>query len=302
MSDTQDPSPQTDTQDPNQGATATQEPPAQTQQQAPPQPDFKWKESLNPDFANSPTMQKYGDTKDGLNDAVKGHLELQKLMGHEKVPIPKGPDDKPAMELFKKAMRVPEKPSGYALNDPQLPDSMKDTLKFNKDQFAEIVHKHNLSPDQAKGLWNAYTELGQKEYSDQVKAYEDSVAEASNQMRREWGDAYDGKIEVGQMVINKFTDSKEQNDFITASLAKDPNGIKFLARIGEQFAENKVGDFKYQRYSLTPEEAQREIDSIVGNENHPYNNDKASNAERERAIGYVNSLYAVLNKAKTRTV
>jgi hypothetical protein len=60
--------------------------------------------------------------------------------------------------------------------------------------------------------------------------------------------------------------------------------------LGDQFAENKIGDFKYQRHSMTPEEADREISAIRNDANHPYNNDKATQAERDRAIDYVNSL------------
>ena len=69
-------------------------------------------------------------------------------------------------------------------------------------------------------------------------------------------------------------------------------GIKFLAKIGEQFAENKIGDFKYQRHALTPEEIDREISSIRNDMNHPYNNEKLPRADRDKAIEYVNNLIA----------
>lgn len=119
-----------------------------------------------------------------------------------------------------------------------------------------------------------------------------------NAMRLEWGDAYDSNVQLGQLVINKFSDDQATNDFITATLVSDPRGIKFLSKIGAQFAENKVGDFKYSRHSMTPEEAQKEIDLIRNDHNHPYNNDRATDGERQRAIDYVNALYAVIQKRK----
>lgn len=262
-------------------------------------PTFSWKNQLTPDFANSPTMNKYPDTKEGFNDAVRAHLDLQRMLGNEKVPIPKGPNDTVAMDLFKKAMRIPDKPEGYGLPDAELPDSMK-AIDLKKDRFSEIVHKHNLTPDQAKGLWQTYVELSKSDYMTALKQMEDQMSSVSQQMRMEWGDAFQTKVDLGQMVINKFSESQEMNDFVTAQLVKDPRGIKFLAKIGDQFAENKVGDFKYQRHSLTPEEAQREIDSVRRDSNHPYNNEKAPQAERDRAIEYVNSLYSVIGKTKTR--
>lgn len=258
---------------------------------------FTWKNHLQPDYANSPSMKKFEDTKDGFNEAVKSHLLLEKLLGYEKVPIPKGKDDTTAWALFSKAMGIPDKPEGYALPDADVPETMKG-LTFDKSKFAEVVHQHKLTPDAAKGLWGAYTEMSKQAYSKAVKDQEDKVTGLINQLKGEWGDAYQSKIELGQMVINKFSENTETNDFITATLVSDPRGIKFLAKIGDQFAENKIGEFKYQRHSLTPDEAQREWDGIKMDPNHPYNNDKAPQAERDRAIQYVNTLIGVARRPR----
>lgn len=276
---------QTQTQETTQTQTQTQTPPA-----------FTWKDKLTPDYANSPTMKLFPDTLEGFNNAVKSHLELQKMMGNEKVPIPKGKDD-PARAIFNKAMGIPEKPEGYALPEITVPDNLKG-LVFDKAKFAEAVHKFDLTPAAAKGLWEAYGEMSKQGYANALKAKEEKMTEIVNQLRQEWGDAYQSKVELGQMVINKFTADKEMNEFITATLLQDPRGIKFLASVGDQFAENKIGDFKYQRHSLTPEEAQREIDSIKNDPNHPYSNPKASEADHNRAVDYVNSLIAVARKAR----
>ena len=262
------------------------------QQDAPaPKPvqQFSWKSQLAPDYAGSPTMTKFEDTKEGFNEAVKSHLLLEKLLGYEKVPIPKGKDDSAAWALFSKAMGIPDKADGYALPDVEIPESMKG-MTFDKKKFAEIVHANKLTPEAAKGLWVAYTDMTKQSYAGAVKAQQDKMTGNINQLRGEWGDAYQSKIELGQMVINKFSENQETNDYITATLTKDPAGIRFLAKIGDQFAENKIGEFKYQRHSLTPEEAQREASAIRADANHPYNNEKAPQAERDRAIDYVNNL------------
>jgi len=263
----------------------------------PPVPAFAWKAHLGADLANSPTMKKFEDTKEGFNEAVKSHLLLEKLLGYDKVPIPKSKDDAVAWGIFSKAMGIPDKPDGYGLPDVQVPDSMKG-LTFDKKKFAEAVHQHKLTPDAAKGLWGAYTDMTKQAYAQAAKEQQDKMTNLINQMRGEWGDAYQSKVELGQMVINKFSDNQEMNDFITATLVANPHGIRFLAKIGDQFAENKIGEFKYQRHSLTPEEAQAEIDSIRRDMSHPYNNEKASQAERDRAIDYVNSLIGVTRRPR----
>ena len=284
-----------------QADTQTQVTPDTQTQTVTAKPDtFTWKSNLTPDFANSPTMQKYADTKDGFNDAVKAHLELQKMMGHDKVPIPKSKDD-PARVLFNKALGIPDKPDGYNLADADVPETMKG-LTFDKKKFAEIVHQHDLTPAAAKGLWEAYTQMSKQGYADALKSHQDKMTGVINTMRQEWGDAYQSKVELGQMVINKFSGEQEVNDYITSVLSADPRGLKFLAKIGDQFSENKIGDFKYQRHSLTPDEAQRELDGILRDSNHPYNNPKATQHEHDAAINFVNSLHAVIAKTKTRQI
>lgn len=283
--------------DPASTATATVAAPAATP--APQAQQFSWKTRLIPDYANSPTMQLFDDTVEGFNNAVKSHLELQKMMGYEKVPVPKDANDKMAIDMFKRAFKVPESPEGYGLADPEVPEPLKETLSFDKSMFQSALHKFNINPDQAKGLWGAYTEAVKQAIQNNNRKTSEAVTSSINKLRGEWGDAYQSKVDLGQMVINKFAEDQEMNDFITATMVQDPRGIKFLAKLGDQFAENKIGDFKYQRFSLTPEEAQREIDAIRNNDSHPYKNERASQSERDKAIQYVNSLYEIVSKAKT---
>ena len=278
------------------GTTDTQAP-IETAPPISPGLDFKWKSQLTPDYANSPTMQKFPETKDGFNNLVKSHLELEQMLGKEKVVIPKDDKDAEAWARLSKALGVPDKADAYGLSDPDFPETMKG-VTIDKAKFSEIVHAHKLTPGQAKGLWGAYTEMVKGVYTKAVQDKQAEMQNTINRLRSDWGDAYDSNVELGQMVINKFSSDKETQDFVTAAILSHPNGIKFMAKIGNQFAENKIGEFGYKKFSLTPDQAQSEIDSIVQDKNHPYNNDKLPRAERQRAIDYVNNLYSVINRAK----
>ena len=260
-------------------------------------PAFNWKSQLSGDFAKSPTMQKFEDTQAGLNEAVKSHLSLEQLLGHEKVPIPKGPEDAEGWNRFSKAMGIPDKAEAYGLPDAEIPESLKG-ITFDKQKFAETVHAFKLTPNQAKGLWGAYTEMVKETYAKALRDHQEEMTKVVNQMRGEWGDAYDGNVELGQMVINKFSSDQAMQDYVTATLLKNPMGIKFISKIGTQFAENKVGEFGFKRFSLTPDQAQAEIDAIRSDPKHPYNNDRANPLERDRAIDYVNNLIKQVQKSK----
>lgn len=258
-----------------------------------------WKNTINADLRNSPLLQKFEDTPDGLNKALESHANLEKLLGHEKVPIPKDANDVEGWNRFSKAMGIPNKATEYGLPDAQLPEGLKEAgLGISKDKFAEIMHAHKQTPAQAKALWSEFNRINVENYNNAMKAHQEQIVKTVNTLKGEWGDAYETNVELGQMVINKFSDSQEMNDYVTSVLSKDPHGIKFLAKIGDQFAENKIGEFQMKRFSLAPEQARDEWHKITRDPNHPYNNDKATPRERQAAIDQVNALIKVANGIK----
>lgn len=256
-----------------------------------------WKSTLNTDLRNSPLLQKFEDTPEGLNKAFESQANLEKLLGHEKVPIPKDEKDTEGWNRFSKAMGIPDKADGYGLPDPNLPESLKG-FALDKGKFAEIVHAHKLTPGQAKGLWKVYNEMNVNNYNQAMAKHKEAITQNINRLKGEWGDAYDTNIELGQTVINKFSDDQEMNDYLTAALSQDPRGIKFLAKLGNEFAENKVGEFQMRRFSLAPDQAKEELDKIRRDPKHPYNDRNATDAEHDRAVQYVNSLHALIAKGK----
>ena len=264
-----------------------------------PETSASWKTGIRADLRDSPLLQKFEDTPQGLEKALESHANLEKLLGHDKVPVPKGPEDIEGWNRFSKAFGIPDKAEGYGLADAKLPDSMKG-ITIDKGKFAEVAHAHKLTPGQVKGLWETYNQINIDAYNKHMEGLQKSLETTVNTLKGEWGDTYQQNIELGQMVINKFSADQETNDYLTSVLSKDPKGIKFLAKVGEQFAENKVGEFQMKRFSLAPEEAQAEIDKMVRDLDGPYMNTKGKYTDREHdaAIARVNSLRASIQRAK----
>jgi DnaJ-domain-containing protein 1 len=88
------------------------------------------------------------------------------------------------------------------------------------------------------------------------------------------------------------------NDFLTTVLSQDPRAIKFLAKIGDQFAENKVGEFQMKRFTVSPDEAREEAMKMSRDLNGPYMNqaNKFNDREHQAAIERYNSLVRVSMK------
>jgi len=282
------------------GTQVTQDPNAAPAVTLAPADTGTWKQHLSNDLRNSPIAQKFADTYEGLNESFKSHSSLEQLLGHEKVPIPKGEGDTEGWARFSKAMGIPDVAEGYGLADPELPEGfegLKGEMVKDKSQFAEMCHGFKLTPNQTKGLWDAHVKSQVEDYSNFQEETKQIMAKTVNQLRGEWGDAYDGNIHLGQMVINKFSGgNKELENFLTTSLSKDPRGVKFLAQVGKHFAENKIGEFSATRFSLAPEQAMAEIEKISRDPKHPYTNPNAGRAEHDQAVNYVNRLYKIANK------
>lgn len=265
-----------------------------------PTPAPSWKGSLSPDIKNSPIVQKFGDDMTGLENMIKSHHELEKVFSsHEKVPIPKGPDDVDGWNIFSKALGIPNKADGYGLPDAELPESMKN-ITMDKNKFAEIVHAYKLTPSQAKGMWTEYQRLNIDVYNRTMQEHTEAINQAINSLRGQWGDAYETNVDLGQTVINKFSEDQDMNDFITAVMMKDARGIKFLSKIGDQFAENKIGEFQMKKFSLSPDDALEEINKIRTDPNGAYmnTNNKFSEKEHQAAVDRVNHLYVIANRGK----
>lgn len=247
-----------------------------------------WRDGLRDDLKNSPTVQKYKD----LNEFVEAHNSLNKLLGHEKVPIPKGPDDTEGWDRLNKALGVPEKADGYGLEDIKIDDVVKGQL-LDKQEFGEIAHKLSLTPAQAKSLWENYNNLSQEQYLKAQKDFQTHIDTLRNNLKKEWGDAYESNIDIVKTLIDRFAGDKDSAEYLTASILQDPRGIKFLSKIGEKFSEHKIDGMQYKRHSFSPDEAQREIDTILSDPKHPYNDATAPADARKAAIEYVNDLYSV---------
>jgi hypothetical protein len=259
-----------------------------------------WKERIaNADVRNS--LSKFDDTPEGIGKLAESYNNLEQLLGRDKVPIPKDINDVEGWNRLSKALGVPDKAEGYGLADASIPaDLAQMGLTLNKNEFAEVMHAHKVPPGAVKGIWDVYQQKAIGAYKQAMVKQKEQLTNTVNTLRGEWGDSYDTNVELGQMVINKFSDSKETNDKITALLSRDPAGIKFLAKVGEQFAENKVPEFQMKRFSLAPEEALEEVTKIKMDMDGPYMNSKGrwTPKEHDAAVDRVNHLLGVYQKGR----
>jgi len=155
---------------------------------------------------------------DGLNEASQGFVEnkgwksadqmldsyqnLEKTMGvpaDQVLRLPKEGDSEGWGSVYNRLGR-PEEPSGYKLNEVEVPDGGVDLTS----NLREWAHEAGLSQEQAAKIYDNYNaRLGEVTQEIQVQKAEQSAAD-EQALRKEWGNAWDENIAAGVRFRQRF--------------------------------------------------------------------------------------------------
>ncbi len=229
-------------------------------------PTGKWYEGLSdPDMRNNPTLQKYASAE----EAHKGHLELAKSFGQDKVAWPKDEKDLSAWAEVNKRMGIPETADGYNLDSIKRPDGEG---AFNKADFQQFAHAMGATDKGAQAGWKHYTDVMSTSYAEQQNKITQDTETANNALKQEWGEAYETKTSQAQALIETLSKDPKQIDRLTAQMMSNADDRRFLAEIATNYAEHSIGGFQEkQTFTLTPDAARQELDTILASSD--YNND-----------------------------
>lgn len=237
-------------------------PVAAAQPQAPVQPDKpegeapkSWRDTLPEDIRNSPTLSKF-ETIEGL---AKSYTNLERMMGTEKVPVPKTEED---WDRWYRAAGRPDSVEGYEFAKPeQVPEGLEYSEDLDK-RIASEFHKQGLSKQQAAGVREALMGIlaeGGAESLNSVKANEERMAqeakEAEGQLQKEWGKAYEQNGKIAGRAINELFGPELSALFEAKGLGNHPllvkaaygMGKKLIGEqtlIGDGFKEETPGDLE----------------------------------------------------------
>lgn len=194
----------------------------------PPAPGGSWHDSIQDADLKGWAQNKGWKSPE---DLAKSAFNLEKLLGSEKVPMPKDANDAEGWDRLFKAAGRPDAPEGYGLDkiegvDPELAKSA-----------AAIFHAKGLSAAQAQGV----VEWFGKQSAAVVEAQETAFAQQSqldvSDLRREWGPAFEAKLEAAK----RATKLAGLDDATTQKIERSL-GIKaaaeLFAKIGEATSES----------------------------------------------------------------
>ena len=176
-------------------------------------------------------------------DMAVGYRHLEKLIGGEKVPVPKGESDTEGWERVYKALGRPATPEDYKLADLE---------------SAAAYHKLGLSARQATGL-SAWQDTLKAAQEQRVK--DEAGAQRAQQLaavRKEWAGEFEENVRLGKRAVREFG-LESSVEKLEAALGSGEL-LKLTAKLGRGLKEDTfAGGVATRSFGKTKEEAQAEL-------------------------------------------
>jgi hypothetical protein len=193
-----------------------------------------WRDKLPEDLRAVPSLTKL-DSEEAM---ARSYINLEKMLGQDKVPIPRDEQDTEAWNRLYKAVGRPEKHSDYKYEAPKdLPAGV--TYDESKVEYVkQVAHQNGFNQRQFDNAMKAL-------YEDQVKSH--AAWQAQQQNARAEGEraleltGQRKEIEtLAKATVQQYFDEAALAKLDQAGLGNDPIIIRALANIGKDLTGHQV--------------------------------------------------------------
>jgi hypothetical protein len=220
-----------------------------------------WSSGLPDDIRKDPSLEPLKGK--GITDVVKSFINAQRLVGADKIVLPKENSKKEEWDDFFKKLGRPDKPEGYKLTKPSdLPKGFPYQEEMMKG-FAKVAHETGLSEKQVSSLCKWYLQSEVDSWDGMARDSAQAMQEAESVLRKEYGNAYDQRIGAAKVLIEKFGGPELKAVLDGTGIGNNPLLVKFLVNVAGQFSEDTLKGMGKSQFNIqTPEEAKRQIDEL----------------------------------------
>ncbi len=255
-----------------------------------------WRDTLPEDIRGDEGLSKFDNAKDEaerLANLSRSYVNAQKMIGGDKLPKPKGPDDKEALDAVYTALGRPEAADKYVLTRPkaeELPPGLsidEEGEKFLKD----FAFANGWNQRQLDNAYKAFYEREGTRIKAGIAASQSSYEDAMRDFQRE-GNATE-TLTMAKAGYNHVATPEVTAKLKAAGLDNDPQLIRMFAKIGKDLAGHQILKGSGGEAVKTADMLQGEI-SKYRNENHDalY---QASHPNHAAATKHLDGLYQQLH-------
>jgi hypothetical protein len=189
-------------------------------------------------------------------DLARSYVNLEKLVGQDKIVMPKGEEDREGWDKVFNRLGRPENPDGYKFEG--LPEGADEGLIKG---YAEKAHAMGLTAKQASELVQWWTGQVGTATEAQTQAQQEALAQQQSELKREWGQAHDAKLEAARAAVRKFGFAAEDIDAMEQSLGY-AKVMKMFASVGDAVKESSFVDGRGSGGFMTPDSARSQIEAL----------------------------------------
>lgn len=189
--------------------------------------------SLPEEFRGDPSLK---DIKD-IAGLTKGFVHAQKLVGADKIVLPKeGAPDAEWEPLYARLGR-PEKPDGYKFSDVKFPEGVQ-LNEALQTKFGPTFHKLGLNNKQADGLRSELIQHQIAEIQTGIDRRNEEVSKGEAALKQKWGDKYEANVKHAEVALARFATPELMKALHTSGLGSHPGIVEAFSEIGLRMSED----------------------------------------------------------------
>lgn len=211
---------------------AAAEPVAPAEPTPTPEPQPSWRDTLPDELKADPSLASFKD----VPSLAKSFVETKKMVGAKTeglVKVP-GADAKPdEVAAFRKALGVPDAPTGYQIRRPELA-AVLGWDEVAEKGFLTEAHKSGFMPQQVQVAVDFYAKLMQTQH-DADRAQE---KQAGLELRQEWGANYEANLGIAKRFLSQYGGDDLVEALYASRFGADARMLKAFAAAGADLMEH----------------------------------------------------------------
>jgi hypothetical protein len=190
-----------------------------------------WRSQLPDDIKNEATLSKFTD----LGAFAKSYVNLERMLGAEKIPRPKGDFDPTSTEwqMYLDAGGRPKTADEYKFEEAKLPEGVEYDSQL-EGKFKSVAHMAGLNNKQAAMLRDMFAAYQTEAFTAAQTEYKTQRTEAESSLQKELGSAYEPTVNAAKAALKEYADEKFVGWLEETGMGNHPEIVRVFGKIGKE--------------------------------------------------------------------